>query len=218
MRMRPERREVAAGIDDALRDAAPAKRLDRPIDGIALGDAADIDPDPIAKADAAVGKPFDGIVAPPPDLRWRRIPRVARQQAEILQHRSDGDVEHAGGASAKVVRDVEHFQRPGMYDEGARKRRSVEATDIARLVVEAHEAMHGRHRCEGGIRGRFQLRWRCTRDGNLDKRSEQRARTAQVRARALPNRSANPDVLRYARISEVHVCPITRAIGKHTPC
>jgi hypothetical protein len=61
-RQRAERREVSAGIDDALGDPAVAQRRGRTIDRIALGDAAEIDPDAaVTKGDPVVGENDEGL-------------------------------------------------------------------------------------------------------------------------------------------------------------
>ena len=181
VRMRPEHGEVTASIDHALADCTAAECLDRAIDRIALGNPAEIDPDvAVAKTHAAVGKQCDGVAALRHGRGQRGLVMPARQQADSLQSRGDAEVEYTRGTPVQIVCDVEHLEGPPMHGDRMVEGIPVEPADIARLVVEAHEPVHGRNcrecRLDGGVhRGGW-----CTGDGDLDEGSEQRTRAAHA--------------------------------------
>ena len=134
----------------------------------------------LAEPDAAVGQQCDGVAVPRSGRGRRRFIVPARQQAEILQHRRDADVEHARGAPMKIECHIENRVGPGMHGDRFGTGIAVEAADVAVLVVEAHEPVHRRDRCERRLDGRFHRDRRRAGDGDFDERPEQRARTAHA--------------------------------------
>ena len=186
LRARAEHREVPAGVDDALGDPAVTQHRDRPIDRIALGDAAEIDPHPaVTKGDPAVGENGKGLADA--GRSHRRLVVVTRQQAEVLQHRRHRDIEHALRLAMKIERRREHLEGPGMHGHQAGRRLAVEAAHVAAVVVKAHQAVHRRNGLERRFDCGFHFGRRSSGHANLDERAQQRpgASHREVRGHAV---------------------------------
>ncbi len=78
----------------------------------------------------------------------------------------------------KFERDIENLEGPWMHRDGLDAGIAVEPADVAFLVVEAHEPVHGCDRRECGLDRPVHLGRRRSGNGDLDERPEQRARAA----------------------------------------
>ena len=105
MRLRSKPGKIAAGVDHRNLHAACSQAFHGAVDGVALGDAAEVDLDcGMLKSNAVVGEQCDR--AGPRRIGGRRLrrPVMLRQQTDLLQRRGDGDIERAGRAPIEINR------------------------------------------------------------------------------------------------------------------
>ncbi len=181
---RPERftesAQIASGIDQAMSHSLRAQRRDSDIDGIALGDAPQIDPALFAPAHGTGGEQFEVaearrfyIVAGRRTLKVSTATRV-RQKPGGHQARRDGNVESAIGSVAEIERMLEYAVGFPVDGGLAAHKRGIDPRHIAARVMKAHQSLHsldgGECRCDAV----FHLRLGAT-GANFDQRAEQRA-------------------------------------------
>ena len=169
--------QIAACVDDAMRDTRRAQSIDGAIDGVALGDAAEIDEQGSLEADAA-----------------------RRPELEVFEGSSSGH----GAVARKVFpanelgrnRHVEHAVARLMNPASQRKDReqilrdrhdvpvrvSVDEAQLAGRIVEAHARLHARNRGKRRVdaaRQHVELR---TGSSNGHERAEERLRSRLLSA------------------------------------
>ena len=101
-----------------------------------------------------------------------------RQQSCCLQRRRNGDIENAVRPSMHVDRGLQNLKRPGMDLDRPQPGLPVEPADVAIDIVNAHQGVHARNRCERRIDGGSHFGVGCARDFDLDEGAEQRSRAA----------------------------------------
>ena len=176
LRPRAGHADIAAGVHDALRPRFAAEPRYRLVDGISLGDAPEIRPEPPMQPDPVGAENFD--VPPGPAGIRHRLGRRRWQDAASHKFGPHRHVEDAPGLSGKLQgagedldgTRIERYRFPG--------RGMVEPGQVAVRPVKAHQALDGGDLFEGLLDGRMRLGFRQAFDADRHQRSEQRAGAA----------------------------------------
>ncbi len=180
--------QIAAGIDARRFDAERDETLDRAIDRIAFGDAAEIDPERPRGADAPIVEHFDVAPVGAARRRWR----IGRPRQEIPRHEfgRDGRIEPALRRACERERERDDLARARIDRHRLARRVTVDARHIARGIVKTHEPMHRRDFVERRLDRGERARRVDAVDADVDERSEQRARAARAHRQAVFNACA----------------------------
>jgi len=91
---------------------------------------------------------------------------MAREQAHVLQDRSNRDIEGACRAPMQVECGFDDLEGPGMHLDRTRAGLGVEAANVACLIMKAHESVHRGNSAECRLHGRMHRRGSspCSRD------------------------------------------------------
>jgi hypothetical protein len=179
--IRPKRGKIAAGVNQPCGHAMVSEDADSAIDRESLGDTAQVDSGSrMLETNPPAGKQLDRLRVCRIPQHWCSIISKARKHGNVLQDRSDRDVECTRRTLVQFNRRFEHLKGPSVHNYGAHESFAIEASDIAALIVETHEAVHfadSRKRC---VDGRVHRGGCCIRDGNLDEGAEQRSGSAHA--------------------------------------
>jgi hypothetical protein len=116
----------------------PAERGDRPIDGEALGDSAEIYEQRAAEAHSVAGKQGDVRRAA---ARLGQRPCGVWQPAMVDEDGSDRVVEESFSCRVQFARLAEHPMGPGMHAHGVTDGGAIKSADVARGIMKAHQVM-----------------------------------------------------------------------------
>src|SRR5712664_2166944 len=157
LKIRAECGEVAASVYQSVGNAEATQGVQRAIDGEALGDTPEIDPDlSVGKTHHVIGQQFDLV----------RVPRLSgapwlvdrsRKPSKTLQDWRDGNVERTSRSGIQVDRRPEHLIRPTNDADGILRGELVEQGDVAVRLVKTHQPMDLRDSIERSIDARIQI-------------------------------------------------------------
>ena len=148
VRVAAQQAKVAAGIDHALMNPVLPERFRRPVDGVALGDTAEVElhagprqahgaPDVVEVHVAVIDQGQGGL-----DLLWTGGFLPDAMEAPTGQQRTDGDVEGAAACASDAQGFSQHRGGTVADRHFLLRRESIQTADIALGPVQAHVTVH----------------------------------------------------------------------------
>src|SRR5579883_689692 len=172
--------QVTAGVHQGAIHTATLQPVDCTINRIALGDAAEIEPERTVQAHMTSVDQLH--VAPTGSKIGRKWRAGLGQKTSRNEYARDARIETSAGELGKFERAAQNFNRTRIESHRGAYRRCVQPRQIAVRLVKTHTAMDNLHlgesRLDGTARGSVVPRVRAY----LDESAEQRPRTPQFDA------------------------------------